>query len=131
MTTKALIAATPWSADKAKAGMVDFATAGRGTLGDRSVRVIAEQLLRGGPRRQAIRVEVDGLTELRAADVQLRTGGGSPVPVEGVDGPAGSLRLLVPAVDAPTAFRLAIPALAADDPTGPPPAPRRGWSTPL
>jgi hypothetical protein len=111
MTTKALIAATPWSAAKAKAGMVDFATAGRGTLGGRPVRVIAEQLLRGGPRRQAIRVEVDGLADLRAGDVQLRTEGGSAVAAEGVDGPAGSLRLLVPAVDAPTTLRLAIPSL--------------------
>ncbi len=117
MTTKALIAATPWSAAKAKAGMVDLATAGRDTLGGRPVHVIAEQLLRaapGGGRLQAIRVEVDGLGELRATDVQLRTEGGSAVPVEGVDGPAGSLRLLVPAVDGPTTLRLAIPSLDVD-----------------
>ncbi|MHA6616160.1 glycoside hydrolase family 38 N-terminal domain-containing protein [Pseudonocardia sp. DLS-67] len=128
MTTKALIAATPWSADKAKAGMVDFATAGRGTLGGRAVRVIAEQLLRGGPRRQAIRVEVAGLADLSADGVQLRTDGGSPVPVEGVAGPAGSLRLLVPAVDAPTALRLAIPALDADGTVGVTLEPVREWT---
>ena len=116
MTTRALIAATPWSAEKAKAGMVDFATAGRAALGGRAVRVIAEQLLRaapGGGRQQAVRIEVDGIGELRATDVQLRTDGGSAVPVEGVAGPAGSLRLLVPAVDGPTALRLAIPSLDA------------------
>jgi hypothetical protein len=128
MTTKALIAATPWSADKAKAGMVDFATAGRGRLGGRAVRVVAEQLLRGGPRRQAIRVEVDGLADLRAGDVQLRTEGGSAVPVEGVDGPAGSLRLLVPAVDAPTVLRLAIPSLDTDGAVDVALAPVREWT---
>jgi hypothetical protein len=119
MTTKALIAATPWSHDKARAGMVDFATAGRGRLGGRSVRVIAEGLLRAAPggRRQAVRVEVDGLgrdLDLRASDIVVRTETGSAVAVEGTDGPAGSLRLLVPAVDRPTALRLAIPSLDGD-----------------
>jgi hypothetical protein len=131
MTTKALIAATPWSADKAKAGMVDFATTGRGTLGGRPVRVVAEQLLRaapGGDRQQAVRIEVDGLAELRVTDVQLRTEGGSAVPAEAVEGPTGSLRLLVPAVDGPTTLRLAIPSLDADGSVEVSLAPVREWT---
>jgi hypothetical protein len=111
MTTKALIAATPWSHEKARDGMVDLASAGRGTLGGRAIRVIAEGLLRaapGGGRQQAIRVE--GL-DASAADVVVRTASGTAVPVEGVDGPVGSLRLLLPAVDGSTALALSVPGL--------------------
>lgn len=117
MTTKALIAATPWSHEKAREGMVDLAAAGRGALGGRAVRVIAEGLLRAAPdgaRQQAVRVEVADL-DLTAAEVVVRTATGTAVPVEGTDGPPGSLRLLLPAVDGPTDLTLTAPALDASD----------------
>jgi hypothetical protein len=118
MTTRALVKDQPWSPDKARAGTRDLAVAAEATVGDRRVRLLPEPLLRGTTSnggRQSVRVLVDGPAGTRehldAGDVIVRSPAGSVVPTELIEGPAGSARVLVPAVTEPTKLTFELPRL--------------------
>jgi hypothetical protein len=116
MTTRALVKDQPWLPDKARAGTRDLAVAAEAAIGDRRVRLLPEPLLRGTAAnggQQSVRVLVDapvGTQErLNAGDVVVRTAAGSVLPTELIEGPAGSARVLVPAVAEPTKLTFELP----------------------
>ncbi|PJJ71357.1 glycosyl hydrolase family 38 [Diaminobutyricimonas aerilata] len=112
MTEPTLISAQPWGLDEARTGLIERAVAAEGTIGGRRVRVIPEPLQRtvDGERTRAVRVLVDdadaSTLEARVVDIDGRS------LVRGTaDAPAGSVRLLVPTVDAPTRATVTLPSL--------------------
>ncbi|HEX6336992.1 MAG TPA: hypothetical protein VFZ85_08565 [Jiangellaceae bacterium] len=117
MTTRALIKNSLRDFDVARASLFDSALAAEETVGGRRVRVVVEPLLKDrgdGTRLQSLRVAVDGLgssPQLRPSDVVVRTASGSVLPSEVLDGPAGSVRVLVPAVERAQLVDLKLPAL--------------------
>jgi len=117
VTTRALVANQPWSTGRARAGMISRAVGGEAELAGRRVRLIPEPLVRiaaGGGRVRAVRLEVAGLgedLELGDADVVVRSSSGAVLPVERTEGPAGSVRLLVPASAAVEELDITVPVL--------------------
>lgn len=117
MTSKALISAQPWSPDTARTGLVDAAVAARGTIGDRLVKLIPEPLLKDndqGVRLRSLRVVVQGLGDdlkLRADDIVITAADGGALSTEQADGPADSVRLLLPLAESEETVSVGIPSL--------------------
>lgn len=109
--SRALVKDHPWSLDRARSEMVGRAVAAQAVLGGRRVRVIPEPLLRrdtGSGLLQSVRVEADGGAPGR---VVLRTPSGTATELGTLPGPAGSVRVLLPAVSAATDVTLELPDL--------------------
>ena len=113
MTTKALIKDHPWSSEKARVGTVDLAVIATARLGEITVRVLPEHLIRRGtPRLRSVRVICAG-SDGRAFAItdrwsfRLRTADGD-IPARVEPGPAGSARLFVPVLSAPTPVTLTV-----------------------
>ncbi|SDS63672.1 glycoside hydrolase family 38 N-terminal domain-containing protein [Microlunatus soli] len=106
MTTKALIKDHPWSSEKARAGTVAQAVAATAELGELTVRVIPEHLVRRGDqgRERTLRVliERDGAPVSGAHGAgwsyTLRSGA-DQLPVHAEPGPADTVRLFTPVAD--------------------------------
>lgn len=112
--SRALVKDHPWSLDRARSEMVGRAVAAQAVVGGRQVRVIPEPLLRrdtGSGMLQSVRVEADGASPGR---VVLRTPSGAAVEPGTLPGPAGSVRVLLPAVSAATDVTLELPELGTD-----------------
>jgi hypothetical protein len=137
MTTRALIKSSTRSHESARAGLVSYAQTAEGHIAGRTVRILAEPLLRkypDGTRWQSVRLEVDGLgtdLQLGESDVVIRTATDQIVPVELIDGPAGSVRLLIPAVTEEQRLQIALPTLAADETLAVTVTPQREWTVHL
>lgn len=110
-----LISASPWTGEEAREGLLERATAAVGRIGDHTVRVIPEPLQRAvdGQNARSVRVVVEGPAHTDAAtlDVVLADRQGLALNVGRADAPAGSVRVMVPAFDAPTTVEVRIPAL--------------------
>ncbi|MCU1526931.1 MAG: hypothetical protein JWP75_694 [Frondihabitans sp.] len=112
MSTTKLIKTRPWDDQDARVGLIERAIAAESTIGATSVAVLPEPLLKtiDGVRVQAVRLiarEVD-LTG-RTLHPSLTASDGSERVIAVEDGPAGSVRLLVRAVDDTTQVTLAVP----------------------
>lgn len=102
MTTRALVRATAWDNDRIRESLRAMVVSAEGVLGGVPVRLTQEPLLKraaDGGLRQSLRVApVAGAPDL--GPLTVRTAGGTALPVTREAGPDGSVRLLVPAVDA-------------------------------
>ncbi|WIE64348.1 glycoside hydrolase family 38 C-terminal domain-containing protein [Curtobacterium sp. MCLR17_036] len=143
MTDTALVSAQPWSHLEARAGLLDRATVAAATVGGTRVRVIPEPLLteRDGVPVQSVRVllgedgetethtdtDTDTDTEPKAIGATLTGPGGDRVVAHAPSPDAGSFRLLVRTVDAPTEVTLALPGLG-DETVSFVLLPQRAWS---
>ncbi|NEE04206.1 glycoside hydrolase family 38 N-terminal domain-containing protein [Phytoactinopolyspora halotolerans] len=123
MTTRALVKDHPWSADKARSGLIRLAVAAEEVLGGRRIRLLPEPLLRrtdDGTMLQSVRILGDGdgetgLGNRGIGDVVVRmSSSGTALKAETLPGPGGTTRLLVPAVSSPTQVTVELPRLAAD-----------------
>ncbi|RCK70225.1 alpha-mannosidase [Desertihabitans brevis] len=113
---KALISARPWSGDDARDGMLRVSACAALTLPEGELAVVCEPMTRrdeDGTRWRALRIDLPPrlATPVRAEDVRLEDVGGDAVPVRPVDGPAGSVRLLVPFSTEERKLRLSVPTL--------------------
>jgi hypothetical protein len=111
----ALIAQQPWTAEEARDGLIERATAATGTIGSHRIRVIPEPLQRtvDGTRARSVRVVVDDLpaADLDRLDLQVVGQGGDDLVVGRADAPAGSVRVLVPTAPDVRRVSVRIPAL--------------------
>lgn len=111
----ALISASPWTGEEAREGLIERATAAVGRIGDHVVRVIPEPLQRAidGENARSVRIVVEGERAPEAAtlEVVLADTQGETLNVGRADAAAGSVRVMVPAFDAPTTVEVRIPAL--------------------
>ncbi|ONK09903.1 glycoside hydrolase family 38 C-terminal domain-containing protein [Streptomyces sp. MP131-18] len=117
MTTRALVRTTAWDNDRIRDSLRASVVSAEGTLGGVPVRLTQEPLLRraaGGGLLQSLRVEAVG-GAAPPARLTVRTASSGALPVEQLAGPNGSVRLLVPAVDA--ARRVTVTADGAADPS--------------
>lgn len=107
-----LISASPWTAEEARAGLIERATAAVGRIGEHTVRVIPEPLQKqvDGRNARSVRIVVEGAREADAAalTVALVDADGTEVNVGRADAPAGSVRVLVPPFEAPTTVEVRI-----------------------
>src|SRR5690606_35303196 len=135
MTTRALVKNSPRDHDLARIGLVDYASTAKDVVGGRRVRVVAEPLLRrrsDGTRVQSLRVAVEGLSaNLRPGDVIVLTPDGYQVDAEVIDGPSGSVRVLVPEVHEPRQFEIGLPRLDAERRVQVRADPQREWTVHL
>lgn len=110
-----LISASPWTGEEARAGLLERATAAVGRIGEHAVRVVPEPLQRqvDGRNARSVRVVVEGPREADAAalEVVLADADGAEVNVGRADAPAGSVRVMVPALDSVMTVEVRIPAL--------------------
>ncbi len=101
-------------------------------MGGRHVRLIPEPLLRrtdDGRMLQSVRLMVEGDSEI--GDVDVRTSSGTALRTEKIPGPAGTTRLLLPAVTSPTHVTVGLAQLAADQQLTIELRPVREWSVHL
>ena len=110
MTTRALVRTTAWDNDRIRESLRDSVVSAEGNLGDLRVRLTVEPLLRQGTRGllQSLRVAAADGRPL-PAELAVRGESGTALPVERLAGPHGSVRLLVPAVDAPRRVTVCLP----------------------
>ncbi|MEO3749517.1 alpha-mannosidase [Streptomyces sp. B6B3] len=113
MTTRALVRTAAWDNDRIRASLRGSVASAEGTLNGITLRLAQEPLLRratGGGLLQSLRVEVAGPDGAALPErLEVRTAGGTALPVERLDGPNGSIRLLVPAVDEPQQVTVGLP----------------------
>ncbi|MFI7322218.1 alpha-mannosidase [Streptomyces venezuelae] len=104
MTTRALVRTTDWDDDRIRASLRADVVSAEGTLTDGTVlRLTEEPLMRyadDGTLLQSLRVETaEG--SVTPGELGVRTDSGAALRCERVPGPGRSVRLLLPAVDAP------------------------------
>lgn len=112
MTTRALVRTTDWDNDRIRAGLRAGVVTAEGALGAAgALRFTEEPLLRraeDGALLQSVRVEtVNGAAV--PGELAVRAESGDALRVERVPGPGTSVRLLVPAVDAPARITVSLP----------------------
>ncbi|MFF9896487.1 alpha-mannosidase [Streptomyces longispororuber] len=132
MTTRALVRTTDWDNDRVRAALRSGVVTAEGTLGGTALRLTEEPLLRraaDGTLLQSLRVEpVNG--GKMPGEWEVRTESGAAVRTERAPGPGGGVRLLVPAVEAPTRLTVGLPGAAADG-IGVRLTPQRRWTVHL
>lgn len=114
MSSPKLVATRPWDDEDARIGLIDRAVSVEGTIGGTPVAVLPEPLIKtvDGVRAQSVRlIGRDGPLAGRGLHPSLTTAEGTDLTVGVEDGPAGSIRMLVRAVDDATAVRVAVPEL--------------------
>ncbi|MDP3951748.1 glycoside hydrolase family 38 C-terminal domain-containing protein [Microbacterium sp.] len=110
----ALISASPWTGEEARAGLIERATAAVGRIGTHTVRIIPEPLQRkvDGQSARAVRVIVEGeQADVEGLEVLIADGQGSPLNLGRAASPAGSVRVMVPASDSSTDAEVRVPTL--------------------
>lgn len=111
----ALISASPWTGEEARAGLIERATAAVGRIGDHTVRIIPEPLQRKveGQSARSVRVIVEGPQgdTAEGLEVLVVDGQGAAMNLGRAASPAGSVRVMVPASDSPTDVEVRIPTL--------------------
>lgn len=112
MTTRALVRTTDWDNDRIRDSLRSSVITAEGSLGGSALRLTEEPLLRRAPDgdglTQSLRVEaVNG--SVLPAELTVRTESGVALPVERIEGPGGSVRLMVPAVDTETRLTVCLP----------------------
>ncbi|MFH8483912.1 glycoside hydrolase family 38 N-terminal domain-containing protein [Streptomyces longisporoflavus] len=112
MTTRALVRTTDWDNDRIRDSLRSRVVTAEGSLGDSALKLTQEPLLRGAADgdglTQSLRVEAVNGSPL-PGKFTVRTESGTVLPVEQLDGPGGSVRLMVPAVDTETRLTLCLP----------------------
>ncbi|WP_405651251.1 alpha-mannosidase [Streptomyces sp. RK9] len=128
MTTRALVRATDWDNDRIRASLRASVVSAEGALDGRVLRLTEEPLMRradDGTLLQSLRVEpVNGAPVPR--ELEVRTESGTALRAERVPGPGRAVRLLLPAVTAPTRVTVALPGGA--EGIGVPLTPQRQWT---
>ncbi|MFC9122987.1 glycoside hydrolase family 38 C-terminal domain-containing protein [Streptomyces sp. NPDC057067] len=117
-----------WDSNIARDILRDRAVSAEGVLGGHRIRLACEPLLRhdgGGGLLQSVRVTTGGRTVTRA---RVTTVAGSELRCDVLPGPGGSIRLLVPEVDAPTPVLVELPELAAGESVEVLLTPQRHWT---
>lgn len=110
----ALISASPWTGEEARAGLIERATAAVGRIGTHTVRIIPEPLQRkvDGQSARSVRVLVEGeQVDVDALEVLVADHQGSPLNLGRAASPEGSVRVMVPASDSPIDVEVRIPSL--------------------
>ncbi|MGW6057796.1 glycoside hydrolase family 38 N-terminal domain-containing protein [Streptomyces sp. NPDC055189] len=112
MTTRALVRTTDWDNDRIRDSLRSSVVTAEGSLGDSALKLTQEPLLReaahGDGLTQSLRIEaVDG--SALPSEFTVRTESGTALPVERLEGPGGSVRLMVPAVDTGTRLTVCLP----------------------
>ncbi|WP_163509149.1 glycoside hydrolase family 38 C-terminal domain-containing protein [Fodinicola acaciae] len=110
MTTRSLVRASVWDADRVRTSLRDSTVAAEAVVGGRKVRAYVEPLLKddgNGGLLQSIRLDA------QVSRVDVRTESGQAVAASVIDGPAG-VRVLVPAVDAAQRLSFAFPELGGE-----------------
>ncbi|MEU5683827.1 alpha-mannosidase [Streptomyces venezuelae] len=112
MTTRALVRTTDWDNDRIRESLRADVVSAEGTLADgTALRLTEEPLMRhadDGTLLQSLRVEtVNGAAP--PGELSVRTECGAALRCERVAGPGRSVRLLLPAVDAPTRVTVGLP----------------------
>jgi hypothetical protein len=114
MSSPKLVATRPWDDQDARAGLIDRAVAAEGLIGSTHISVLPEPLLKtvNGTRTQSVRLMGDGAPlSGRGLRPSLTTDDGAELVVAVEDGPAGSIRMLVRAVDDTVRSSVGIPEL--------------------
>ena len=114
MTSPKLVTTRPWDDADARIGLINRAVAAEGQFGSARVAVLPEPLIKtiDGVRTQAVRlIGRDAPLSGRQLRPSLQTAAGSDLVVAVASGPAGSIRLLVRAVQDTTPVTLGIPEL--------------------
>ncbi|MFD0419687.1 alpha-mannosidase [Streptomyces sp. NPDC127108] len=128
MTTRALVRTTDWDNDRIRASLRASVVSAEGALNGRVLRLTEEPLMRraaDGTLLQSLRVEpVNGA--IVPGELEVRTESGTALRVERVPGPGRAVRLLVPAVTAPTRVTVALP--GSGEGIGVPLTPQRHWT---
>lgn len=137
MTKRALIKTSKRSQDTVHQLLTDGVAAADAVVAGERVQVFVEPLLKrrpDGSRAQSLRVLLhgpgrsEGTVDPVSIGLQIRTVGGATVPTEPVDGPPGSVRVLIPEVADPQELILGLVGL---DPTRTIPFrvdPQREWT---
>jgi hypothetical protein len=102
--------------------------------GGTTVRLSPEPLLRREPSgglTQSVRVDVEPATPRPVGAAVLRIAGGAPAECDVIAGPAGSVRVLVPAVEEEVSATLDLPGLALPEPLPLELRPQRQWTVHL
>ncbi|MFD9075244.1 alpha-mannosidase, partial [Streptomyces lasiicapitis] len=111
MTTRALVRTTDWDNERIRASLRASVVAAEGTLDGRVLRLTEEPLMRyadDGTLLQSLRVEpVNG--SVMPGELEVRTESGAVLRAERLAGPGRSVRLLLPAVAAPTRVTVGLP----------------------
>ncbi|WP_409235253.1 alpha-mannosidase [Streptomyces sp. PA5.6] len=112
MTTRALVRTTDWDDDRIRASLRADVVSAEGTLADgTALRLTEEPLMRyadDGTLLQSLRVAtVNGTAP--PGELSVRTESGAALRCERVAGPGRSVRLLLPAVDAPVRVTVGLP----------------------
>lgn len=114
----ALISASPWTGEEARAGLIERATAAVGRIGTHTVRIIPEPLQRKVDDQSArsVRVivesgQVDAAADVENLEVLIADSQGARLNLGHAASPEGSIRVMVPASDSPTDVEVRIPAL--------------------
>ncbi|MFE6404943.1 glycoside hydrolase family 38 N-terminal domain-containing protein [Streptomyces alboflavus] len=128
MTTRALVRTTDWDNDRIRASLRASVVSAEGELNGRVLRLTEEPLMRraaDGTLLQSLRVEpVNGSSV--PGELEVRTESGTALRAERFPGPGHAVRLLLPAVTAPTRVTVALPGGA--EGIGVPLTPQRQWT---
>lgn len=111
MTTRALVRTNDWDHERIHDSLRDSVVTAEGRLAGSRLRLIQEPLLRraeGGGLLQSLRVEAANGTAV-PEELTVRTGSGAALPVERQPGPAGSVRLMLPAVESAQQVTVGLP----------------------
>ncbi|OEU91825.1 alpha-mannosidase [Streptomyces abyssalis] len=111
MTTRALVRTNDWDHERIHDSLRASVVSAEGRLGGGRLRLVQEPLLRrasGGGLLQSLRVE-PAAGHAVPDELDVRTDSGAGLPVERQPGPAGSVRLLVPAVDSAQDVAVSLP----------------------
>ncbi|WP_327287882.1 alpha-mannosidase [Streptomyces sp. NBC_01198] len=123
-----------WDSTIARDALRERAVAHVHRHGGTTVRLSPEPLLRrtaSGGLTQSVRVDIDPAPPASVASAVLRVADGVPVGCEVIDGPGGSVRVLVPEVDAEVSATLDLPALGLPEPLPLRLRPQRHWTVHL
>lgn len=123
-----------WDSSLARDALRERAVTGVHRHGATTVRVSLEPLLRRTPSgglTQSVRVDVEPAPARQVGSAVLRMSGGAPIDCEVTDGPAGSVRVLVPAVEEEVSADLDLPDLALPEPLPLLLRPQRHWTVHL
>lgn len=122
MTTRSLVRASIWDADRVRTSLRDSTVAAEAVVGGRKIRAYIEPLLRAdgnGGLLQSIRLDTE------VSQVDVRTESGQAIAASVIDAPAG-VRVLIPAVDSPQRLSLGLPELGGE--VGVTATPQRQWT---
>ncbi|MFE4669771.1 alpha-mannosidase [Streptomyces sp. NPDC056716] len=111
MTTRALVRTTDWDNNRIRESLRGSVVSAEGSLGGAALRLTVEPLLRraeGGGLLQSLRVQAVNGSRMPET-FAVRTASGTALSAERIAGPAGSVRLLLPAVDTEQRVTLELP----------------------